>query len=238
MRVAIYSPTVIAVMLFCPGSFVSGQTRPSPDLGSGIHLSPERRDEAIKYIRLADPLAKDPNDLVAMAAGFLAEAEARLGDVSAAKRRITQRHHSFTTVSGMVQIAGIQFEHGDKAGAKSTLEEATPMAEEEDDFAELSAARAGLGDIDGALAAAERVKDPDRSAEVSARLGVAQFRSNRIADAEASFKKAIALVAVADGQHSRFRRPWKVVSIARSQIACGDADGAEQTLSQVSSPWF
>jgi RNA polymerase sigma factor (sigma-70 family) len=187
----------------------------------------------------------------------LAEAQARLGDLAGAKRSAmaigvgpTRFGHDMSDGQpyALSRVARVQREAGDIAGAKETLRDAfrsvrdhPTMRGRDGRFSQIAQGQIANGDIDGALQSVSAMKEI--SSQVLAFIGRAQAASGALADARATFARALG-----DAGRSAFEPPapnpklakppgvspkmsrTERTNLAEIQAIAGDVAGALKTL--------
>lgn len=165
------------------------------------------REAARRFVReAADRLAKmETVDQTYFGLGDLAEAQARLGDVEAAKRSATAigegpSRGDFDMTDGqpyaLLRVASVQRQAGDAAGARETLCEGFrsvrdhPLMRGRDGrYGQIASAQLANGDIDGAIRSVEAMEG--KRSESLAYIARAQAAAGEHNAARATFARAL-----------------------------------------------
>ncbi len=136
--------------------------------------------------------------------------------------------------SGFLDIATVQIEAGDTAGAKTTLTDAIRAAEKLDDartrdrqFIDIATTQAKAGDVIGATQTAGKIYDSSKRASALNKIAIAQAQPSDEVSSKISLTNARrAAMRIKDAE----KRARRFIEIATTQAQEGNKTGAKTTL--------
>jgi tetratricopeptide (TPR) repeat protein len=199
-------------------------------------ITAEERAHAAQYLKQAQSLMDQTSSLSDLARQEIAETQAKLGDIAAAKTTaLAITSHTFA-VESLYGIAVVQSRSGDPARATATLRlaqqqnESAKNPEDRDEGLRLvGVSQIDLGDLSGTKQTAASLVPSWQKAEVLTRLAEAEANAGDAASAKENFAAAQAALAASD----RKMPFWSYIDIASIQAAVGDIDGAYRTAGRI-----
>lgn len=137
-------------------------------------------------------------------------------------------------VSGFLDIATVQIEAGDTAGAKMTLTDAIRAAEKLDDartrdwkFIDIATTQAKAGDVIGAMQTARKINDSSKRVSTLDKIAIPQAQLGDEMSVKVSLPEALHAAMRIDDEEKRARR---FIEIATAQAQEGNEIGAKATF--------